>query len=259
MPIEINEQQNVFKEKAEDKVARVENEKRRAEQKEREAKEEVERLTHMALHDELTGLKNRAAFEKDIKELSSKELCCISVDANNLKKINDSMGHKYGDVLLKSIGDSLKEIFGDNTYRVGGDEYIVLVQGEGKKVIEHKIEAVQSLLKEEEKKLDEDFEMSIAVGMAFSDGSNSIDEIMEEADMEMYKNKKEYKQETKVHAPKSDEVYEPNFDGYYNDVKAEYEAAVKDNKKDTVKTAVKVGVIAVVAIIAWIVIFNVLL
>ena len=257
IPIEVKEQQNVFSEKAEEKVQRVENEKKKIEDEKKQIEEEkdkeVERLTQLALHDELTGLKNRTAFEKDLKEIENKNLCCISVDANNLKKINDTMGHKYGDCLLKAIAEALKEIFNDNAYRVGGDEFIVLVNGEGETVINHKIEAVHSLLKEEEKKFEEDFEITASIGAAYSNGTNTIKEIMEEADINMYKNKKSYKENK---SKNNVAAFEPNFDGYYDDVKAEYEEAVKDNKSDLIKTIIKVGIIALGAIAVWVLIFT---
>ena len=264
VPVEVKEQQNVFSEKAEVKAQRVENEKKKIEEEKKqveeekeqlvkEKEEEVERLTQLALHDELTGLKNRTAFERDLKEIDNKNLCCISIDANNLKKINDTMGHKYGDCLLKAIAEALKEIFNDNAYRVGGDEFIVLINGEGETVINHKIEAVHSLLKEEEKKFEEDFEITAAIGAAYSNGTNSIKEIMEEADINMYKEKKAFKESNGKKNLYAD--FEPNFDGYYDDVKAEYEEAVKDNKSDTIKTIIKVGIITVIAITVWVLIF----
>lgn len=267
IPISIDKGQNVFSEKPEVKEQRIFNEKKRieeeknqtkeeleeAEKKKRELEEENERYKHIALHDELTGLKNRTAFEKDIKELKSKDLCCISVDANNLKKVNDNIGHKYGDILLKTIADALKEVFGDNVYRLGGDEFEVLLVGEGEVAVKHKINAVKKLLEEQEKEIDEEFEISAAIGVSFSNGTNTINEMLEEADHKMYEDKKSYK-ENQLKESK----YEPNYDGYYNDVKAEYEEAVKDNKTDLIKTIIKVGVIAVVAITVWVVIFAVI-
>lgn len=257
VPVSADKGTNVFKEKPAEKIEKINNEKNKLQEEVEKIKEEKEKLAaeneqnkELALKDKLTGLKNRTAFEQDIKEIKLKDLCCISVDANNLKKINDSIGHKYGDYLIKEVAETLSQVFGENVYRIGGDEFEILLNGEGTKVVDNKVNAVHQLLKEKESNYKEDFEITAAIGVAYSDGTNSAKEIMEEADRNMYKDKKKYKDSIKT-----SNAYEPNFDGYYDDVKAEYEEAVKDNKNDTIKTIIKIGSIAVIAIVIWMLVF----
>lgn len=81
--------------------------------------------------DKLTELNNRNAYELDLYTIPEKceySLACVYVDANGLKQLNDTRGHKYGDELLKCIAKNIVEVFGkEYSYRLGGDEFIILV------------------------------------------------------------------------------------------------------------------------------------
>ena len=117
-------------------------------EKKKEKKEQLENITYIAYHDELTGLRNRQAFKEACDTVSPKEVCIGPVDVNNLKQTNDTMGHKYGDILLKSVAEALMGVFGqDNVYRIGGDEFSVLLEGEREGVINGKIETFETILK----------------------------------------------------------------------------------------------------------------
>ncbi len=81
--------------------------------------------------DTLTGMRNRNAYEEDIKNIASEcqeALGCIYIDVNGLKHINDSKGHEEGDRMLKFVANEIQKYFGsDYTYRIGGDEFVVFV------------------------------------------------------------------------------------------------------------------------------------
>ena len=212
---------------------------RRFSKKKEKSKKELE---YELYHDSLTGLFNEKAYKEKIENLSVVELCIISIDANNLKMINDTKGHKYGDKLLTIIADCMKKSFGNNCYRLHGDEFIVILVGIKKDVIESKIEVFNKLLQQEENNQTEPMIIQAAVGFSYSDGKSSVPEIVELADKEMYKNKRAIK-----------EIYNPNYDGYYDDVKAEYEGYKKELDKDNLKKVVMTIVIAIIAIILSIV------
>ncbi len=83
----------------------------------------------LAYIDKLTALGNRHSFSEK-KELLSKEgslFYVIALDIDNLKYINDTYGHKYGDAIISRLADMIKEIFTDNydAFRIGGDEFII--------------------------------------------------------------------------------------------------------------------------------------
>ncbi len=88
-----------------------------------------------ALTDVLTGLGNRRAFQQRLGEMladahrHSRRLCVVMLDVDGLKAINDRLGHHAGDEQLKSLGAALRTQTraGDGAYRVGGDEFVVLL------------------------------------------------------------------------------------------------------------------------------------
>jgi diguanylate cyclase (GGDEF)-like protein len=101
-----------------------------------ESRHRAERLSHLANHDELTGLVNRAAFH----ELADKTLrrarriptkaALLFVDLDGLKTINDTLGHEEGDELLRAVAGRLEGVAreADTVARLGGDEFAVLLE-----------------------------------------------------------------------------------------------------------------------------------
>jgi len=101
-----------------------------------ESRHRAERLSHLANHDELTGLANRAAFHevadkalRRAKRIQSKA-ALLFVDLDGLKAVNDTLGHEAGDELLRAVAERLepavREI--DTVARLGGDEFAVLLE-----------------------------------------------------------------------------------------------------------------------------------
>src|SRR3712207_4363496 len=95
-----------------------------------------EQLHHQAFHDPLTGLPNRALFMDRLKHASSRakrrgsKVAVLFMDLDNFKVINDSLGHKAGDQLLKAVAERLKAHLRpeDTAARLGGDEFTILVE-----------------------------------------------------------------------------------------------------------------------------------
>lgn len=97
---------------------------------------EAETLLRIAYTDSLTQLGNRAAFDRDIHELilekPEENSILLLADMNNLKMINDTIGHSYGDIALKYVAEHLQRAFrplrdSGSLYRIGGDEFVVLL------------------------------------------------------------------------------------------------------------------------------------
>ena len=94
-----------------------------------------ERLSHLATHDPLTGLPNRALFNDRLSlelvraQRSGKKLAVMLLDLDNFKEINDSWGHTVGDEVLKIIGRRLPDFLrrSDSIARMGGDEFLILL------------------------------------------------------------------------------------------------------------------------------------
>ena len=100
-------------------------------------KYEKEKLLYISNTDELTRCFNRHAYEERINNLDLREeWIYISMDLNNLKHTNDSLGHAAGDELICAAADCMRENFGKygNVYRIGGDEFVVIITGNTKAV-----------------------------------------------------------------------------------------------------------------------------
>lgn len=96
-----------------------------------EREKEKTKLKNLSYVDSLTYAQNRNHFNEYIEQNRNKELHSLGViylDLNGLKEINDKMGHIAGDTLIISASYALQEIFLDNSYRVGGDEFVVIEQ-----------------------------------------------------------------------------------------------------------------------------------
>jgi diguanylate cyclase (GGDEF)-like protein len=106
----------------------------------------AQKMLHMAQHDFLTGLANRALITErltralGLAQRKKKQVALLFIDLDNFKQINDSLGHAVGDKLLQSVAKRLKEIVRttDTVCRQGGDEFVVLLTE-----IERRIDAAQ--------------------------------------------------------------------------------------------------------------------
>jgi diguanylate cyclase (GGDEF)-like protein len=96
---------------------------------------ETRRLAHAALHDSMTGLPNRFAFDEHLRmsmaraERNGLGVAVLFVDVDNLKLVNDSFGHDAGDQVLRTVADRLRRAArsSDVVARQGGDEFLVLL------------------------------------------------------------------------------------------------------------------------------------
>ena len=145
--------------------------------------------------DALTGLKSRYAYAETIKEFGEampEDLTAFSIDINGLKEVNDTLGHEAGDELLRGAGKCIKAVFKDNAYRVGGDEFIALLPV----LSEDAAIAAKNRVKVETNRWHGEYvyELSLSVGFALSaqHPDASVEELVREADMQMYAAKDEY-------------------------------------------------------------------
>lgn len=103
--------------------------------------------------DLLTGLRNRNSYEQQLKAYSAmgnQVLSCIYVDVNGLHELNNTKGHAAGDKMLQFVGKTLQKEFGErNAFRIGGDEFVVLVTDEKEDAVQAKIERTQILVEAE--------------------------------------------------------------------------------------------------------------
>lgn len=91
-----------------------------------------DRLFYNSRHDGLTGLRNRKALDEDVHKMIGKHLTAYMIDVNFFKEINDNFGHAVGDRVLTETAAMIRLKFSkDRCYRYGGDEFLILSEGEG--------------------------------------------------------------------------------------------------------------------------------
>ena len=137
-------------------------------------------IEESALHDQLTGCKNRKAltWAYDGEYDESKPFTVIECDLNGLKEVNDKQGHEAGDRFICRTADLLGEIFGkDNVYRMGGDEFAVVLA-------EMSREEVDALMEISKIQIGTTATMGVAHAPVMD---MSFDKLLHDADMEMYR------------------------------------------------------------------------
>ncbi|MEW6527052.1 MAG: PAS domain S-box protein [Spirochaetota bacterium] len=163
-----------------------------------------EQLKELAIKDELTGLYNRRGFtmlaEQQLKlsKRTGKGIALFYVDMDNMKIINDTMGHHEGDKALIDVAGILRLSFRDSDIigRLGGDEFAVLAIDCEKHFIEMMQQRLTENTNEFNKKSLRQYTISLSVGSVFlGDSSSNLDEVLSLADSIMYKNKMQKKQQ----------------------------------------------------------------
>lgn len=168
--------------------------------KQRKAAED--RLSEMALADDLTGLSNRRGFvflaEQELKLARNKRigivLWCLYVDLDGLKKINDTLGHDAGSDAIVHTAAILQATFreSDIIARLGGDEFAILAATNTSVGGNLVIERLQTNVSEFNDRENLPYKISLSVGLVSvdTDEIQSLDELMKAADAEMYLNKR---------------------------------------------------------------------
>ncbi|OGX79269.1 hypothetical protein A6395_07045 [Exiguobacterium sp. SH31] len=145
---------------------------------------ERETLAYESRHDSLTGVLNRRAFNEAVCLLSKDSVGAIVIDLNDLKRINDKRGHSAGDKLLQETASGLLEL-STRVYRLGGDEFVVLAPNQDEESFIVFATAVKSKLEAKQ--------ISASVGAAWHEQLTDFSQLYEEADREMYEQKKRSK------------------------------------------------------------------
>ena len=167
-----------------------------------------EETSYKAIHDELTGLYNRFYFTEQLKKAIAYARrhnnygAVLFVDLDNFKVINDTAGHKAGDVLLQLIAKKLRAVLRqeDLLARFGGDEFVILIENLG----EEETRAIRILQKMADKLLNavsyghivdqKVYQITASIGIAlFHDNDLAIDDILRYADSAMYEAKRKGK------------------------------------------------------------------
>lgn len=132
----------------------------------------AELISQLAYQDGLTGLENRTAFQEYLDKLTLKKYSygIIIFDLNNLKTINDTLGHPAGDKFIREIAVQIEKAFSmARKFRIGGDEFAVIIENETKDSIEGYIHGFEDMICEQNEHRQLPYKLSVAQGMALSD------------------------------------------------------------------------------------------
>lgn len=176
-----------------------------------ELRNQEEKTEHMAYFDYLTGLPNRRLFEEELRrnfeeaKQSQSVLALMFLDLDGFKFLNDTLGHKIGDKLLKEVAYRLNNIrrLKDFVSRIGGDEFTVILPN--LKELDEIHDVAQDILKLFELPFRVDnYELFITTSIGISlypYGSNNIQDLVKNADLAMYRAKDEGKNKYQIFSP----------------------------------------------------------
>lgn len=166
--------------------------------------EQIGQISKEAYKDALTGVGNKASYNIVVKKLNEEiaegftAFAVVMVDMNDLKRINDEYGHKAGDLYIRGCCHMICESFKHSSvFRIGGDEFVVLVRGEDFPKRNTSVDELRTAFKNSFEKTDaEPWEKySASVGIAeYAADDNSYELVFKRADSSMYEEKKAYKE-----------------------------------------------------------------
>lgn len=183
---------------------------------EREIEEKRATLQHLAYHDSLTGLPNRALVRDRLEVAlaqaarSRQRLAVLFLDLDRFKLINDSLGHRVGDDVLREIGNrlvlSVRE--GDTVARMGGDEFVLLLGGFAR--VEEVADAARRILERLRRPLllgSQELHVTVSMGIAlWPDDGQDADTLIRNADAAMYRAKEQGRDNFQFFTPELQEA-----------------------------------------------------
>jgi len=151
----------------------------------KELQDRQKKLEEYALRDMVSGCKNRNALQwvYELEFDRTQSFAVVMCDLNDLKKVNDMLGHDAGDSMIRECAALIVNVFGkENVYRIGGDEFIVVLTGFVEDDVLGLVDKARNVLGNKS-----------SVGYVFKDCfDTSFDELVRAADAEMYKQKELY-------------------------------------------------------------------
>ena len=144
-------------------------------------------LEKLSYRDMLTGLYNRNRYIERLeayKQVQDQQIGAIYIDLNGLKKVNDKQGHRAGDELIVRAAGTIAGIFAEDAYRVGGDEFVVILLDVSREEFARKTEQLRRQMQENS--------VDASIGGVWQASTENLENLLRRADENMYREKKRY-------------------------------------------------------------------
>lgn len=144
-------------------------------------------LEKLSYRDMLTGLYNRNRYIERLeayKQVQDQQIGAIYIDLNGLKKVNDEQGHRAGDELIVRAAGTIAGIFAEDAYRVGGDEFVVILLDVSREDFARKTEQLRRQMQENS--------VDASIGGVWQASTENLENLLRLADENMYREKKRY-------------------------------------------------------------------
>ena len=144
-------------------------------------------LEKLSYRDMLTGLYNRNRYIERLeayKQVQDQQIGAIYIDLNGLKKVNDERGHRAGDELIVRAAGTIAGIFAEDAYRVGGDEFVVILLDVSREDFARKTEQLRRQMQENS--------VDASIGGVWQASTENLENLLRLADENMYREKKRY-------------------------------------------------------------------
>ena len=156
-----------------------------------ETRSRQEQLQYLSYRDMLTNLYNRNCyirFMEGYRGQKFENIGVVYIDLNGLKKVNDEQGHEAGDSFIRRAAQQIVAVFPEHTYRIGGDEFVVIYPG----ILEQQFEFLMRQLRLNARQ----HHVSFSCGAVWKKECDSLDALLKEADEKMYEEKKHFYEKT---------------------------------------------------------------
>ena len=165
----------------------------------REIEEREAAAQHLALHDQLTSLANRALLEDRLSQAltryrrTGEQVALLMLDLDRFKQVNDTLGHNAGDKLVQEVGERLKSLVRetDTVARIGGDEFaIVQISPKGEADVRRLCERIIAVIRQPFLLGEREARVGVSIGAVFaSKDVCEASELLRKADITMYRAK----------------------------------------------------------------------
>jgi diguanylate cyclase (GGDEF)-like protein len=170
----------------------------------RDTQQRADAMNELANRDALTGIRNKTAYDNEVLQLDweiaegNAEFAIAMIDLNFLKRINDTFGHEHGNMAIKKLCYIVCHVFEHSpVFRVGGDEFVVILQNNDYKNMDELVKEFNRQISEcsRGKNMNMWEKISAAIGIAVFDPDmdSAVENVFRRADKAMYQRKREMK------------------------------------------------------------------